>query len=107
MLLNNALMTTKSLSSKEKITNLITFKLGVFDRYIAIPLNLKYTHQVKNQHSPNACLIFDIEIDCVKLSLQWENDSIIMHCNNQNRVIKDSLLTQEWFLITLATLLSV
>lgn len=107
MLLDNPLMTKKSLSSKDKITNLITFKLGVFDRYIAIPLNLKYTHQVKNQHSPNACLIFNIEIECVKLSLQWENDSIIMQCNNQNRVIKDSLLSQEWFLITLATLLSV
>ena len=107
MLLNNPLMTPRNLSSKDKITNLITFKLGVFEHYIAIPLKLKYSHQIKNQNSPNACLIFDIEIDCVKLSLQWQDDSIIMHCNNQNRVIKDSLLTQEWFLITLATLLSV
>ena len=107
MLLNNALMTEKSLSSKDKITNLITFKLGVFERYIAMPLELKYSYQVKNQNSPNACLIFNIEIDCVKVSLQWENDSIVMQCNNQNRVIKDSLLSQEWFLITLATLLSV
>ena len=100
-------MNSKNLSSKDKIANLITFKLGVFDRYIAIPLELKYTHQIKNQNSPSATLIFDIEIECVKVSMQWENDSIVLHCNNQNRVIKDSLLTQEWFLITLATLLSV
>lgn len=107
MLLDNPLMNSRNLSSKDKITNLITFKLGVFEHYIAIPLKLKYSHQIKNQNSPNACLIFDITIDCVKLSVQWENDSIVMHCNNQNRVIKDSLLSQEWFLITLATLLSV
>ena len=107
MLLKNPLMTSKNLSSKDKITNLITFKIGVFEHYIAIPLKLKYTHQIKNQNSPNACLIFDIEIECVKVSLQWQDDSIVLHCNNQNRVIKDSLLTPEWFLITLATLLSV
>lgn len=100
-------MTTRNLSYADKRRNLLQFKIGVFERYIAQPLELKYTVSIKGEGTPDAFILFDIALSTIRIVLKWEEDCIILNCNNQNRVIKDSLLSQEWFLITVATLVAI
>ena len=96
--------TPKGLTAKAKMDHLLVLKQEIFLNLVAKPLDIKYTTRVINAGSPTASIIFDLEWNHITGSIHWSGDSIVLHCNNQNRITKDSYLSPQWVVITLATL---
>lgn len=96
--------TVKGLTTKAKLDAIIKFKIAAFNEFVAKPLDIIYDHKIINGDSSIATIIFTFQINCIDATLQWQGDSIILHSSNQNRVIKDCLLTPQWVLINVMTL---
>jgi hypothetical protein len=96
--------TIKGLAVRNKIDAMLRAKIELFNVFIAEPLKLKYTVKLVNETSPTASIIFDFTFNRLDASLQWQGDSIILHSNNQNRVIKDALISPQWVAISLLTM---
>ena len=96
--------TPKGLTAKAKLDAIIKFKIAAFNEFVAKPLDIIYDHKIINGDSSIATIIFTFQLNGIDVSLQWQGDSIILHSSNQNRVIKDCLLTPQWVMINVMTL---
>jgi len=98
--------TALSKPARGRIATYLENKKDFFKKYIAEPLALTYKLQEFNTLSPNASLIFTFDLLGAPVILNWTDDSVVINCKNQNRVIKDSLISAQWVEISVNTLIS-